>query len=328
MFSIIVPVYNVATYLRDCLESVLGQTFEGWECICVDDGSTDGSGAILDEYTARDVRFKVVHQPNGGVSSARNVGMELATGDWLTFLDGDDMYAARWLETAKKLIDETRPDLLRMGRTMFKGVPPKTIDERFEYSVLDDAKSIGDWGWNTLVDNGFAWELFQRREDALRYKFPVGVTLSEDELRSLRILKDVQRVCVSGYPGYLYRGRKGSAVSRVLRSEERLRFLDEYETLAPDADYRSVYAQQLWECVTGWIRRHEKGDWKNRNLIKQKFLHIVDDAGITARDMKLQWRVPYLLYKHFGFVAPIFITRWLLKALVIVSPCLAKDRNA
>ena len=214
-----------------------------------------------------------------------------------------------------------------MGRTMFKGTPPDTIDERSDHFVLDDAKSIGDWGWRTLVDNGFAWELFQRCEDAVRYKFPVGVTLSEDELRSLRILKDVRRVCVSGYPGYLYRIRKDSAVSRTLRSEERLLFLAEYETLAPGAEYRPVYAQQLWECVTGWIRWHEKGDWGNRGLIRQKFVHIVDVVGIKTRDMKLQWRVPYLLYRRFGFVAPMFITRWLLKVLVFVSPSLAKDRN-
>ena len=90
-FSIIIPVYNVAPYLRECLDSVLGQTFQEWEAICVDDGSTDGSGEILDEYGARDKRFRVVHQDNAGVSAARNRGLEEAKGEWVWFVDGDDV---------------------------------------------------------------------------------------------------------------------------------------------------------------------------------------------------------------------------------------------
>ena len=81
-FSIIIPVYNVAPYLRECLDSVIAQTFTDWEAICVDDGSTDGSGAILDEYAARDERFKSV---------ARNAAIELMHGDWFLFVDADDV---------------------------------------------------------------------------------------------------------------------------------------------------------------------------------------------------------------------------------------------
>ena len=79
-FSIIIPVYNVAQYLRECLDSVLAQTFTDWEAICVDDGSTDGSGAILDEYAAKDWRFRVIHQDNAGVGFARNVALNVARG--------------------------------------------------------------------------------------------------------------------------------------------------------------------------------------------------------------------------------------------------------
>ena len=90
MFSIVIPVYNVAPYLRECLDSLLAQTCADWEAVCVDDGSTDSSGAILDEYAAKDSRFVVVHQENRGVSAARNKGLDIAKGEWLVFLDGDD----------------------------------------------------------------------------------------------------------------------------------------------------------------------------------------------------------------------------------------------
>ena len=88
--SVIIPIYNVEKYLRRCLDSVLNQTFSDWEAICVNDGSPDGSAAILSEYAARDARFKIVNKPNGGLSDARNAGMAVATGDYILYLDSDD----------------------------------------------------------------------------------------------------------------------------------------------------------------------------------------------------------------------------------------------
>ena len=93
LFSIIIPVYNVESYLRECLDSVLAQTFDDWEAVCVNDGSTDGSASILEEYAVQDTRFKVIVQPNGGLSAARNTGLNNAQGDYILFLDSDD-----WLE--------------------------------------------------------------------------------------------------------------------------------------------------------------------------------------------------------------------------------------
>ena len=100
-FSIIIPVYNVESYLRQCLDSVLAQTFGDWEAICVNDGSTDGSAAILEEYATKNERFKVITQANGGLSAARNAGIKDAQGEYVLFLDSDD-----WLEpTALQTLD-------------------------------------------------------------------------------------------------------------------------------------------------------------------------------------------------------------------------------
>ena len=92
-FSIIIPVYNVEKYLTDCLDSVLNQTFSDWEAVCVNDGSTDDSAAILADYAAKDYRIKTITQSNGGLSVARNTGIRVAQGDYVLFLDSDD-----WLE--------------------------------------------------------------------------------------------------------------------------------------------------------------------------------------------------------------------------------------
>ena len=91
--SVIVPVYKVEPFLSRCLDSVVAQTFSDWECILIDDGSPDNSGAICDEYAVKDRRFKVIHQKNAGVSAARNAGLNVAVGEWICFADSDD-----WLE--------------------------------------------------------------------------------------------------------------------------------------------------------------------------------------------------------------------------------------
>lgn len=97
-FSIVVPVYNVEKYVGDCISSILAQTYPHFELILVDDGSTDESGNICDRYAAQDYRIKVIHQANGGVSRARNKGIEAATGQWICFIDSDDEVKPGWLE--------------------------------------------------------------------------------------------------------------------------------------------------------------------------------------------------------------------------------------
>ena len=88
--SIIVPVYKVEAYLPQCVESILSQTFTEFDLLLVDDGSPDGSGQLCDEYAVRDTRIRVIHKENGGLSSARNVGVQAATGEYILLLDGDD----------------------------------------------------------------------------------------------------------------------------------------------------------------------------------------------------------------------------------------------
>ena len=90
LISVIVPVYNVEKYLEACIDSILQQTYEKIEIILVDDGSTDSCGKICDEYASKDSRLKVLHKGNGGLSSARNAGIKVATGEWITFIDSDD----------------------------------------------------------------------------------------------------------------------------------------------------------------------------------------------------------------------------------------------
>ena len=104
-FSLIIPVYNVRQYLRDCLDSVLAQTCTDWEAVCVNDGSTDDSPSILREYAAKDTRIRIIDQSNGGLSAARNVGIKAAKGEYIFLLDSDDWIVPDALERLNRHLD-------------------------------------------------------------------------------------------------------------------------------------------------------------------------------------------------------------------------------
>ena len=112
-FSIVVPVYNVGKYLHECLDSILCQTFKNYELILIDDGSTDSSPRICDDYAGKDERVAVIHKANGGLSSARNRGIDTAVGDYIIFIDSDDYWGDdRFLEESDAMLTENKTDVL------------------------------------------------------------------------------------------------------------------------------------------------------------------------------------------------------------------------
>ena len=115
LVSVIIPVYNVEKYLKDSLESIIIQTYHKLEIILIDDGSTDGSGRICDEYASKDDRIIVVHQKNGGVSKARNLGLSLAQGEYITFVDGDDTIDPSYISLMYQEIKKDNIDIVRLS---------------------------------------------------------------------------------------------------------------------------------------------------------------------------------------------------------------------
>jgi glycosyltransferase involved in cell wall biosynthesis len=153
-FSIIIPVYNVEAYLHQCLDSVLCQDFSDWEAVCVNDGSTDGSAAILEDYVAKDARFRLVTQPNGGLSAARNAGLDAAQGEYILFLDSDD-----WLvENALKVLSTnlSGEDMLCFsGRRFFEkthGFNPSDLLKNGDYQ-----SGMDYYNENALLPRDFAF---------------------------------------------------------------------------------------------------------------------------------------------------------------------------
>ena len=180
-FSIIIPVYNVAPYLRECLDSVLAQTFTDWEAICVDDGSTDGSGAILDEYAARDSRFRVIHQTNAGVSVARNVALEVVKGEWFSFLDGDDLLCKDALSTFEPYTNKKRDiDGILVHPYVQVRDGEVVSDKIIPTQVLVENASKEDLFLGPYAANGYVMARIYRRSAFGHLRFRVDIALSED----------------------------------------------------------------------------------------------------------------------------------------------------
>lgn len=224
MFSIIIPVYNVAPYLKECLCSLLAQTYHSWEAICVDDGSTDGSGTILDEYAARDPRFRVVHQDNAGVSAARNAALKNAKGDWLFFLDGDDILHPRMLEEMA-LCAEKDVDLIFAKHQLINRID----DFKYELVTKSAVKSEkGVVGWQEYFHPIFATAYRTNRFGTLRFK--EGLTIGEDRLWHVSALDVAGKIVELDFHGYGYRIREGSATTACVTKKK---FCDEISHFVP-----------------------------------------------------------------------------------------------
>lgn len=147
--SVIVPIFNAEKYLDSCIQSVLRQTYRNWELILVDDGSKDRSGAIADEYQQADKRIRVIHTPNAGVSSARNQGIELATGNYIAFLDADDELTDDCLEKLTKTAVSDNADIVA-GRYCSGRNSAEQKEHKFIWREQEAIK-------NSLMDNPFTY---------------------------------------------------------------------------------------------------------------------------------------------------------------------------
>lgn len=169
LFSIVVPAYKLEALLGRCLDSLLAQTFTDWECIVVNDGSPDGTGAVCDEYAARDPRFTAIHKGNGGVSSARNAGLEASRGKLLHFLDGDDYlepFALEWLaEQHRRHPDDLLSFLLRAP----SGTPaaPDFLPSPRVFSAEKKAAFFATCNGNVLLSKVFFGDI--ARESGVRF---------------------------------------------------------------------------------------------------------------------------------------------------------------
>lgn len=209
--SVIVPVYNVENYLDECVTSIVNQTYEILEIILVDDGSTDSSGRKCDEWGLKDNRIVVIHKQNGGLSDARNRGLEIATGEYVAFVDSDDFIDIKMYETMLETMKHTNADLVSCGRYIYNG---RVIGEKhFSTEVVSYSpeEALSEMLQGGIIEEA-AWDKLFRRSLLKDIRFPVG-EINEDIVVMPTIFSSCKVITHCGKSFYYYR-RNTSGITK------------------------------------------------------------------------------------------------------------------
>lgn len=221
-FSVIIPVYNVEAYLKQCVESVLAQTFTDYELLLVDDGSTDTSGEICDSYSAQDSRVRVLHQQNAGQSSARNAALDIAKGEWIAFVDSDDWIHPEMLQKLNREIERKPADLycFNAQKVSESGEALEKLLFFVEYDTISFRREqeLVQFFERRFLNYSTGWEVWSRifRRDVIeqhQIRFqPISRVFAEDMLFSAQYLIYTKQIGMLCDLFYYYRQRGNSTV--------------------------------------------------------------------------------------------------------------------
>ena len=228
LFSVIVPIYNIEKYLCRCIESVLAQSFNDYELILVDDGSPDNCPAICDSYAKKDERIKVIHKKNGGLVSARQAGISIASGEYIFHLDGDDAICEDALESAAKIIGEVHPDIVSFSyRYCINGKVGDVVDDLVEEGLYNKSdieekiypKLLSDENMKHLFY--FLWGKAIKRELATKHQLNVNraIALGEDLSCIVPCFLEADTAYMSRKVVYLYTIRNDSLTTNFKTSQ-------------------------------------------------------------------------------------------------------------
>lgn len=222
--SIIIPVYNTSQYLHECLISICNQSYTDWECLLVDDGSTDNSGDICDYYVEKDNRFRVFHTKNKGVSSARNIGLEHATGEWVAFIDADDYVDEDFLSG---LDDYSECDILQKGYVSISENGKVVHRHRIvSNSILCNQLSINKFFVNHRTNA--LWDKIIKNSVIGKNRFNEKISIGEDFMFFLSLLPSIFRYGFSNVGKYYYVVRDNSTMALInKKQQERLKVIED-----------------------------------------------------------------------------------------------------
>lgn len=210
LISIIVPIYNVEAYLAKCINSIISQTYGNLEIFLVDDGSPDRCGLICDEYAKQDARIKVIHKKNGGLSDARNVAIDVAKGEYITFVDSDDYVANDYVESLYKLIVENDAQMsITRCIPFFEGMKPVHIRQTKITKVFDTYNALISLFYQKDFDNAAWAKMYHCSLFKSDIRYPKG-WLYEDLPTTYKLMMLCNKIAFSSYENYYYLLRKDS----------------------------------------------------------------------------------------------------------------------
>lgn len=254
LISVIVPIYNVGDYLEQCIKTIIQQTYENVEIILVDDGSTDNCSEICDYYKKLDNRIKVIHKKNGGLSSARNAGLEICLGDYIAFIDSDDYVAENYLEELFNMITENDADIAIANRYELKG--NEVIIPKFYLPVnktlISSQKLLEMFYYDILPHE--AWGKLYKRKIFDNYKYKENLKVYEDiEFITRILLKEKLTInCDTSKCLYYYRDREDSIMKEGFNSlwnDEIIFYQQIYEKVTDNSLKKAIANMEIKKCI-------------------------------------------------------------------------------
>lgn len=308
LFSVIVPVYNVEKYLGECVDSILKQTYGDFEIILVDDGSTDNSPAICDEFAEKDSRVKVIHKKNGGLSDARNAGTKIASGEYIIYIDSDDFITSDTFmgNIEKKLPSD--PDLVFYKYARFYDRKKELVDCSFSYKRAMNAKDYAS-KIRTLVEDdsfyGMAWIKAIKRSliEDNDIHFEVGL-LGEDMEWNYHIVYAAQNVEFVDEAYIAYRQREGS-ISQSLKLKNLTDFLyvlekwsEKIKRSQKDDEFKNALYGSLAKYYSNMLVVYSRVNDKAKKEYKQRIKAL---SWLLKYSMSKRPQLVSKIYSVFGF---------------------------
>ena len=289
--SIIVPVYNTAKYLERCVDSIVAQTYTDWELLLIDDGSTDRSGDICDRYAASDPRIQAFHKPNRGLTSARNHGLERASGEWVTHIDSDDWVEQEMLAKMLAKAEETDADVVICDFFFAQG------DKRTLYHSIDwdddKTESLNRYitsVWTTV------WGSIAKRSLYTVHNLhsPREITYCEDFHLMVRLCHFAKRVVHIAEPFYNYRQQQASIMHNLnpkTEADEQWAYADTVRFFKEQGAYAASRRAMCWRMLKATqemvLDRKRWGDF--RNILPEKRQYIWSCPFIGAKLKLNMW---------------------------------------
>lgn len=264
LVSVIVPVYNVKDYLEACIESIVNQSFDDFELILIDDGSSDGSSDICDIEASKDKRIRVIHKENEGVSVARNTGIECAGCEWITFIDSDDTVEKDYLKILYQKAQRVECDLITSGIIFDYGNDQKKCSlEETEVKSFDRESDFIYMITQELITSPVG-KLFKRHiivDKCLR--FDPSLSFAEDRDFNIRYLNAVKSACSTSYVGYRYRMFSPGSLTKLNHPQ---RFRNDYK---------------YWTNLKKFTQNKGFNSLTTRKMLANRLFHLVCDQVMT-----------------------------------------------
>ena len=309
LISIIVPVYNVETYLAKCVDSILAQTYTNLEIFLVNDGSSDCCGKLCDEYAKEDKRIKVIHKKNGGLSGARNVAIDVTTGEFITFIDSDDYVTDDYIMTLYSLIEKYECKVsIALYNTFVEGSKPKVVNRVYREDCQTNIKAIEEMFYQEKYDTASWAKLYHSSLFATGIRYPKGIVY-EDLATTYLLIFQSDKVAFCNRRIYNYLLRRDSIEGSSFSSKKMDSALKVCELMESHLDILGK-VMQAYQCRMMSFFFHlllkMPDGYEQRNMLYKRIKAIRWSVLCNSRARKKARVASLLSYFGLGVVKGVF----------------------